>query len=97
MAYFIFKLFQFLFELILDIEVIIFQFFLKISIFVKQIVEFVNFEVKIFFRNIQLSYFFFMAENLIVEPQFFLFQNWFLSSEFVAGSWCCHVSILFFN
>jgi len=70
---FIFKFFQFLFKLVFDIEVIIFQFFLKISIFVKQIVQFIHFEVKIFFRYIQLSYFFFMSENLIIEPQLFLF------------------------
>jgi hypothetical protein len=71
-----------LFEFIFDVEVIVFQFFLKICVFVEKIVEFVHFEVEILLGNFKLSDLFFVTLYLIVESELLLLENRFLGSEF---------------
>lgn len=79
---FVLKFFEFLFKLVLNIEVSVFKPLLQIVVFVKQVIEFVHFEVEIFLGHFKLPDFFLVTSHLVVQSQFLLLENRFLISQF---------------
>ena len=73
-----------MFKLILNVEVVILQLFLEVSVLVEQIVELVHLEIKVLFGDLEHSDLFFMTSDLVVEPHLLLFEDRLSGSQLIA-------------
>jgi len=93
----IFKLLQLLFELILNVKVIILEFLLKISVLVEQVIQLIHFKIKVILCNFKLPNLFLVRLNLGVNSQFLLLKDRLLGSKLFTHCGFPHVSVLFLN
>lgn len=93
----VFELFKLLLELILNVEVIVFELFLLCSIVIEVVIKSVHLAGKVLEVNVESNNLFLVALNLIIESKFLLFKNRFFSLELIALGRDISISILLLN
>lgn len=93
----VFELFELLFKLIFDVEVIIFKFDLEVVVLVEQVIQLVHFEVQVLLGHLQLSDFLLVTVDLRIQAQLLLLQNRLLGAQLLAVSGERHVGGLALN